>query len=215
MNARLLDTALATCAAALATGGTLLLVARMNQVPDAPPRPSSTPARSIPLSSAPQPPDALENLPEPEPRLEAASVTESQALRPLTPSALPSLSGKAALAGLGALTGMALGSLGAPAVAASASAGPADRPARPLRRPAPRYPAQARRQGVEGYAVVRLRVSATGWVDEVIVVDSRPEGVFDDVARDAARRYRFEPAISNGNKVATTLEQRIVFRLKR
>jgi hypothetical protein len=135
MNARLLDTALATCAAALATGGTLLLVARMNQVPDAPPRPSSTPARSIPLSSAPQPPDALENLPEPEPRLEAASVTESQALRPLTPSALPSLSGKAALAGLGALTGMALGSLGAPAVAASASAGPADRPARPLRRP--------------------------------------------------------------------------------
>lgn len=90
----------------------------------------------------------------------------------------------------------------------------ADRPARPVSRPAPRYPSAARRNRTEGFVRVRLRVDPDGRVEDVVVVESEPPGVFDRVALEAARRYRFEPATRNGQAVESTLEQRIVFRLQ-
>ncbi|MFO0631892.1 MAG: energy transducer TonB [Nannocystaceae bacterium] len=43
----------------------------------------------------------------------------------------------------------------------------------------------------------------------------KPAEVFDAVAIRTARSYRFEPARRDGRAVASTIEQRIVFRLQR
>ncbi|MEO0813310.1 MAG: TonB family protein, partial [Myxococcota bacterium] len=63
-----------------------------------------------------------------------------------------------------------------------------DEPARPIRRPAPTYPAEARRKRIEGFVRVRLRVDGEGRVSDVLVVEAEPPGVFDAVAVTAARQ---------------------------
>ena len=81
-------------------------------------------------------------------------------------------------------------------------------------RPSPIYPSDARQRGIEGFVVVRMRVDAAGRVTDVVVVESDPPGVFDQSARRAAQSYLFSPARAGGIAVATTLEQRMVFRLR-
>ena len=45
----------------------------------------------------------------------------------------------------------------------------------------------------EGYATVEFSIKGNGRVTEVRVVDSNPKRVFDKEARDAIRRWRFDP----------------------
>lgn len=89
-----------------------------------------------------------------------------------------------------------------------------DQPARALRRPPANYPDSARRRGIEGEVVLRLRIDERGRVQDVFVVSAEPKGVFEASAVAAARRYVYEPASSRGASIATTLEQRVVFRLQ-
>ncbi|MGB0591781.1 MAG: energy transducer TonB [Myxococcota bacterium] len=128
-------------------------------------------------------------------------------------SALPTLGDMPArsdltgvLPGLG---GIGLGSVDVPEVASEP-----DRPARARRTPEPVYPVTAQRDGVEGYVIVRLSVDAQGRVNDVVVVDSEPIGVFERSAREAARRFAFHPAQVDGVPASATLEKKIVFRLK-
>ncbi len=101
-----------------------------------------------------------------------------------------------------------------PDVAAPTTAEP-DVAAKPLVRPSPRYPRAAQRSGTEGHVVVRMRIDERGHVVDVAVVSATPPGVFDEVAMQTARTYRFSPARKGGKAVATTVQQRIVFRLDR
>jgi protein TonB len=87
--------------------------------------------------------------------------------------------------------------------------------AKPLVRPSPRYPRAAQRSGVEGHVIVRMRIDERGRVVDVAVVEGTPPDVFDEVALQTARTYRFSPARRGGKAVATTVQQRIVFRLGR
>ena len=89
-----------------------------------------------------------------------------------------------------------------------------DRAARPAHRPTPQYPAQARRKRIEGVVLLRLRVEADGNVSDVVVIEATPPGIFESAAKAAARGARFDPAIIAGEPQATTVEQRIVFRLR-
>jgi len=88
-------------------------------------------------------------------------------------------------------------------------------PATPLGRPSPRYPPAAQRQGIEGVVVLRLAVDASGRVSDAMVVSADPPGVFELAAKEAARQYRFQPARRGGKAVMSTVEQRVVFRLRR
>lgn len=88
-------------------------------------------------------------------------------------------------------------------------------PARPRSRPKPRYPRLAQRQGIEGSVTLRLRIDASGHVQDAVVVSATPAGVFDDAALQTARRYRFTPARRGGEAVASTLQQTIRFELQR
>ena len=79
--------------------------------------------------------------------------------------------------------------------------------------PWPRYPAAARRRGVEGQVLVQVAVSAEGKVEGVELLRSSGNSLLDRAALEALARWRFEPARAAGQPVAGTLEIPVTFRL--
>ncbi len=65
----------------------------------------------------------------------------------------------------------------------------------PLRYITPDYPDVARELELEGHVVVEFTVSRQGQVEDILIVESEPPGVFNDAAIRAAGRLRFEPRI--------------------
>ena len=79
--------------------------------------------------------------------------------------------------------------------------------------PWPRYPAAARRRGVEGQVLVQVAVSAEGKVEGVELLRSSGNSLLDRAALEALARWRFEPARAAGQPVAGTVEIPVTFRL--
>jgi len=75
----------------------------------------------------------------------------------------------------------------------------------------PGYPPRAFAQGVGGRVVLLLDVRADGSVADVIVERSRPQGVFDAAALEAARRWYFPPVAAQGKAVARRLRVPVQF----
>lgn len=65
----------------------------------------------------------------------------------------------------------------------------------------PRYPAAALETKTSGKVVLRVLVGADGSVKDVVVDESVPAGVFDAASIEAARKWRFNPAIEDGQPV--------------
>jgi len=65
----------------------------------------------------------------------------------------------------------------------------------------PRYPPQAIRQRHEGVVVLLILVGVDGSVKNVTVDKSSGYRELDRAAMEAARRWRFNPTIKNGQKV--------------
>jgi protein TonB len=82
-----------------------------------------------------------------------------------------------------------------------------------LKRVSPDYPAEAHRRGIEGSVDVMFTVTSDGRAAEVRVVSSTPPGVFDREAKDAVRRWRFDPRYEDGVAVDSTAKVRLEFRL--
>jgi vitamin B12 transporter len=74
------------------------------------------------------------------------------------------------------------------------------------------YPAQAEREGREATVVLRLTLDAQGAVTEAEVMQGAGFG-FDEAARDAALRFRFEPAKHNGVAMPARIAYSYEFRL--
>jgi protein TonB len=78
----------------------------------------------------------------------------------------------------------------------------------------PSYPDKARQRGIQGYVLLKLKLSERGDVEQVTVVEAEPRGVFEDAALTALRQCTFEPATYKGQAVAMAdVMQRIPFRL--
>ena len=75
------------------------------------------------------------------------------------------------------------------------------------------YPPRARAKGVEGYVVFSLLIGVTGEIEQVKIVESFPDGVFDEVAMQGINGWRFEPAQYQGQSVKSWAKQRIRFDL--
>ena len=75
------------------------------------------------------------------------------------------------------------------------------------------YPPRARAQGVEGYVVFSLLIGLTGEIEQLQIIESYPEGVFDQAATDGINQWRFEPALYQGQAVRSWAKQRIRFDL--
>lgn len=202
------------------TGGSLALVAWMNDDPS-PTQHEAEHAgpRPVPITAPPPPPT-------PSPVSSFDSAPAQAAASAPAPSVAPPAPAPAQIAGLAPSLGpggMPLGRAGGslPSMGTLPDSGLAEVPqetqttqARPRSRPKPRYPRIAQRQGIEGFVTLRLRIDATGRVEDAVVVKSKPDGVFDDAALQTARRYRFTPARRGGEPTATTLEQTIRFELQ-
>lgn len=78
--------------------------------------------------------------------------------------------------------------------------------------PPSKYPAAARRRGIEGRVVALLTVNTKGRVTDVQVVKSAGYG-FDELAVDAFKRWKFKPAEKNCEKVETQIRYTYDFEL--
>jgi len=88
-----------------------------------------------------------------------------------------------------------------------------DRPPRIINSPPPQYPYDAKKNKIEGWALLRFVVGIDGKVKEPEVVESEPEGVFEQSALDAILKTEFEPAIKDGTPVLCIAEMQIGYEL--
>jgi protein TonB len=75
------------------------------------------------------------------------------------------------------------------------------------------FPPRARAQGIEGYVVFSLLIGITGEIEQLEIVESYPEGIFDDAATQGINQWKFEPATYQGQAVRAWAKQRIRFDL--
>ncbi|MDT8319285.1 MAG: TonB family protein [Xanthomonadales bacterium] len=75
------------------------------------------------------------------------------------------------------------------------------------------FPPRARAQGIEGYVVFSLLIGITGEIEQLEIVESYPEGLFDEAAKQGINQWKFEPAVYQGQAVRAWARQRIRFDL--
>jgi protein TonB len=75
------------------------------------------------------------------------------------------------------------------------------------------YPPRARAKGIEGYVIFSLLIGITGEIEQLKVIESYPEGLFDDAATQGLNQWQFEPAMYQGQAVRAWAKQRIRFDL--
>jgi protein TonB len=78
----------------------------------------------------------------------------------------------------------------------------------------PIYPSTARRLGIQGTTLLKVRVLNDGRVGEVAVQESAGHPDLDQASIDAVRRWRFEPARRGNDPVAVWVLLPVEFRLK-
>jgi TonB family protein len=90
---------------------------------------------------------------------------------------------------------------------------PADfQPVEILSKPAPTYPEEARRLGVQGEVVLSVVFQASGAIRVIGVVKSLGHGL-DQAAEQAATQIRFNPALRDGKAADFPATLRVQFRL--
>jgi TonB family protein len=93
-----------------------------------------------------------------------------------------------------------------PAIPAAAPVAPA-----PPALPAPAYPKDALAQHINGKVVLLIDIDAQGNPTNVVVDRSEPPGVFDQASIDAARKWKFQPAVKDGRPVAGRISVPVQF----
>ncbi|GGP37297.1 hypothetical protein GCM10009409_00170 [Shewanella saliphila] len=88
-----------------------------------------------------------------------------------------------------------------------------DQPPELLKYIQPQMPIAGRKYKDGGKVLLRLIVEANGLVSQVNVVESNPAKVFDDSAIQAARKWRFKPAILSGEAVKVFVDVPINFKV--
>lgn len=81
----------------------------------------------------------------------------------------------------------------------------------PLVRIGPKYPAEAAEAGIGGHVEVEFTVTEDGRVEDIVVLNSEPAGVFDAVTIEALKRWRFKPQIVDGTPYPRRATQKIEF----
>lgn len=90
---------------------------------------------------------------------------------------------------------------------------PADREATVLDRPVPSYPPDAYRAREEGTVVVKAKVDALGNASDVEIVSRSGSRILDRAAMNEVRKWKFRPAIKDGETVASSVQVPVDYRL--
>lgn len=84
----------------------------------------------------------------------------------------------------------------------------------PLIRTSPSYPSRALQRGIEGFVELSFTVNRFGSVIDPVVINAMPEGIFDRSALQSISRWKYSPAMNNGEPVETyDVRHRIVFQM--
>ena len=75
------------------------------------------------------------------------------------------------------------------------------------------YPSYARKKNIEGHVILNLLIGNTGSVEEIKLISSMPEGVFNEVAMASAKNWQFDPAQYQGKNVKIWVRQKVTFNL--
>jgi len=78
-------------------------------------------------------------------------------------------------------------------------------------RPELSFPQEALDKEIDGYVVFGVFIDSTGSIEKVEIMESEPEGFFDDVALKNIEKWKFKPAKHKGVSVSTWQEQKISF----
>lgn len=88
-----------------------------------------------------------------------------------------------------------------------------DQQPRALARTPLEYPPRAKAKEIEGYVLLSILINEKGKVEEVKVLESEPQGTFEEVAIRNIKKWKFEPARYQGKPVKTWINQPITFQL--
>ena len=91
-----------------------------------------------------------------------------------------------------------------------------DKEPRILRKVPPRYPSDAKRQGLTGWVLIRCLVDKDGLATEISAVESDPPDaldIFGPSAVDAVKKWRFSPGEIGGDPVPTRVAFRVIFEI--
>lgn len=84
----------------------------------------------------------------------------------------------------------------------------------PIVKVAPVYPRRALQRGIEGFVIVEFTVSTIGSVIEPVVIEAQPQGIFDQAAMDAAKKFKYKPRVVNGEPAQVSgVQNRITFKI--
>lgn len=131
---------------------------------------------------------------------------------PMVPTA-PRLSVAKSNAGATTPVRMMTPTIGTSDIKLSISGGGSDRDIMPLVRVNPEYPRRALQRGIEGWVQLQFTISAAGTTKDIRIVDAAPKKVFDEAARQAVARWRYNPRVENGVAVER-VGVRILLRFK-
>lgn len=71
----------------------------------------------------------------------------------------------------------------------------------PIVKVAPVYPRRALTRGIEGYVLLEFTVTKSGQVQDPVVVEADPPGIFDRAAMQAALKFKYKPKVVNGEPI--------------
>lgn len=79
----------------------------------------------------------------------------------------------------------------------------------------PRYPSRALSRGIEGFVDVRFDVTAFGSTENIRIIQAQPEGYFERSVSQAVAKYKYQPAMQDGEPMATpNVTERIRFSIE-
>ncbi|MBT1450394.1 energy transducer TonB [Glaciecola sp. XM2] len=84
----------------------------------------------------------------------------------------------------------------------------------PITKVAAVYPRRALQRGIQGYVIVEFTVTKTGGVRDPFVVESEPEGIFEQAAMDAVLKFKYKPRVINGEPTEVAgVQNRVTFEI--
>jgi len=175
-----------------------------------------SPSQAAPVAAAAAVPKAPQAVAIADPAARRAEAPTAPSVPQAAPATAAGMSaGGASGGGLGGGAGGGSGTGSGQSVGNGAGQGgvAVDRMPMAVKRVKPIYPMDARRRGIAGQVTLRLYVDADGGVREVQVQAAEPAGVFEEKAVEAARKWKFEPAVFKGVPVGVWMTLPVRFAL--